>query len=206
VEKGRREDFFERLRKHINFLRPYARRELRSLELGGLLHRSEVSVDDLLDDTLEEWIKQEPRRHASLEERADKVSPTVDGPREDEDDWWAPLLGEEETLTLGDLIPDADATEAWEQLDAEEQTDRLLSLLRELPKPQRQAFLLHALENVSTAEIAMLQGRPEGEVKADIEAARRTLKERLLARGDVREAGMAATATAASAASGTAGN
>jgi DNA-directed RNA polymerase specialized sigma24 family protein len=44
---------------------------------------------------------------------------------------------------------------------------------------QRQAFLLHALEDYRVAEIAMLQDRPEKEVRADIEAARHTLQERL---------------------------
>ncbi len=36
-----------------------------------------VSLDlwltDLVDDALEQWIKQEPRPHASLEERAEEV-------------------------------------------------------------------------------------------------------------------------------------
>ena len=78
----------------------------------------------------------------------------------------------EERLGLEDLIPDAEGTEAWERLDAEEQRDRLLSLIGELPPAQRQAFLLYALEGYDTAEIAMLQDRPESQVKADIETAR----------------------------------
>jgi DNA-directed RNA polymerase specialized sigma24 family protein len=56
-----------------------------------------------------------------------------------------------------------------------------------LPKLQRQAFLLHVLENYSIDEIAMLQDRPEGEVKADIQAARRTLRERLLESGYLKQ-------------------
>ena len=39
VEGGRREDFFRLLRPHLRFLRDYARRELRILELEGTLHR-----------------------------------------------------------------------------------------------------------------------------------------------------------------------
>jgi RNA polymerase sigma factor (sigma-70 family) len=104
-------------------------------------------------------------------------------------------LGEEEAFTLEDLIPGSEWTDVLDQLEADEQRDRLLSLLGELPAAQRQAFLLHALQNYTTAEIAQLQDRPESEVKADIEAARQTLRERLLAAGDVR-------ATAASAARG----
>jgi DNA-directed RNA polymerase specialized sigma24 family protein len=57
--------------------------------------------------------------------------------------------------------------------------DRVLSVLGELPAARRQAFLLHVLEDYDPAEIAMIQDRPESEVKADIELARQTLKERL---------------------------
>ena len=113
----------------------------------------------------------------------------TDVPQVDGEEWWVPLLGEEETFTLGDLIPDLKGTDAWERLDAKEQNDRILSLLAELPSFQRQAFLLHTLEDHDTAEIATLQGRPEDQVKADIEAARKTLRDRLLAGGQVREKG-----------------
>lgn len=216
AEEGRREDFFRLLRQQSRFLRSYAHRELRILELQGLLHRGEVTEDDLLDevlarawqhfadrprhlridlwlihllhDTLEQWVKQEPRGHASLEEEAGETSPD-DVPQVDGEEWWVPLLGEEETFTLGDLIPDLKGTDAWERLDAKEQNDRILSLLAELPSFQRQAFLLHTLEDHDTAEIATLQGRPEDQVKADIEAARKTLRDRLLAGGQVREKG-----------------
>src|SRR4051794_24720471 len=47
---NRREDFFRLLRTQPRFLRAYARREIRSLERDGLLHRGEVTVDDLLDE------------------------------------------------------------------------------------------------------------------------------------------------------------
>jgi DNA-directed RNA polymerase specialized sigma24 family protein len=70
----------------------------------------------------------------------------------------------------------------------------LLSLLAKLPATQRQAFMLHALENYNTAEIAMLQDRPESEVKADIEKARQTLQERLLAAGHAQQAAKSAVA------------
>jgi RNA polymerase sigma factor (sigma-70 family) len=226
AEKGRRDDFFWVLRGLLRVLRGYARRELRILESRGLLHRGEVTVDELLDevatraweqfadrprhmrldvwltdllhDTLERWIKQEPRRHASLEEKAGETMPDEAGEL-DESEWWAELLGEEETFTLGDLIPDAGVTQAWDQLELEEQDDRLRSLLAELPPTQRQALLLHALEDYDTTEIAMLQGRPEDQVKADIEAARRTLRDRMLAGVHAQEKGGTATSSAAAA-------
>jgi RNA polymerase sigma factor (sigma-70 family) len=218
-EHGRREDFFRLLRPQLRFLRDYARREIRSLEQDGLLHRGEVTVDDLLDEVvarawerlsdrprhvsldlwltnlleeiLEEWIKQEPRKHASLEEKAGETGQD----QVDEQEWWTELLGAEETVTVGDLIPDVEETDAWDQLGAEEQRDGLLSLMRELPPAQRQAFVLYALEDYNSAEIAMLQDRPESQVKADIEAARKTLRECLLAGGYVRGSGELTTAS-----------
>ena len=97
-EAGNREDFFRMLRPHLGFLRDYARREIHMLEQDGTLHRGELTVDDLLDqvvilayerfkdrprkvsldlwltdlldDALQQWIKQEPRPHVSLEDRA----------------------------------------------------------------------------------------------------------------------------------------
>jgi RNA polymerase sigma factor (sigma-70 family) len=225
VVGGRRDDFFRLLRPHLRLLRDHARRELRVRELNGTLHRGEVTADDLLDevltlawqrfssrpqrlsldlwltnllhDALEQLVTQEPRKHASLEERVDETK--SDAVPQVEQEWWAALLGEQETFTLGDLIPDVKESEAWEQLQAEEQKDRILTLMRDLPPAERQAFLLNVLENYDTAEIAMLQDRPESLVKADIEAVRRMLRERLLAGGDIQEAGELAPASGSAA-------
>ena len=210
AEAGSRADFFRLLRPHLGFLRDYARREIRMLEQEGTLHRGELSVDDLLgqvmilayerftdrphkasldlwltdlvQDALEQWIKQEPRPHVSLEERAGEFLPD-EPPRDDDEEWWAELMGEEEMLRLEDLIPDSEGTEPWTRLEAEEQSDRLLAAIAKLPPVRRQAFLLHALEGYATDEVAMLQDRPESEVKADIEVARKWLKDQLQAEG-----------------------
>lgn len=217
-EVGRREGFFELLRPLLGFLRDHARRELRILELEGVLHRNEVSaadvlnevlsrawerfaerpkrlaldlwLTDLLHEVLETWVKQEPRPHASLAERAPEGNVSVG-----EQEWWAALLGHDDSFTLEDLLPGSAGTEAWDKLAAEEQRERLLSLVAELPTTQRQAFLLHALEDYDPAEIAMLQDRPESQVKADIEAARKALKERLVAGGLASEAGQASASS-----------
>lgn len=211
---GRREDFFRLLRPQLRFLRDHARRELKVLELEESLHRREVTVDDLLDqvlllawqrfadrprnmpldlwltqllhEALEQWARQEPRPHASMDERPEQALPDAGrlGDEKHEKEWWDELPPFAETVTLEDLIPDRDGSAPWDELEAEEQRDRLLSLLRELPAAQRQAFLLHALDGYDTAEIAMLQDRPESQVKADVEAARRTLRDRLLAGED----------------------
>ena len=52
VEDGWPEDFFRLLRPHLGVLRHHARRELRMLDMEGLLHRGEVTVDDLQDEVL----------------------------------------------------------------------------------------------------------------------------------------------------------
>jgi RNA polymerase sigma factor (sigma-70 family) len=220
-DSEKRDDFFRLLRKHLPFLRDYARREIRILDRDGTLHRGEATVDDLLDqvlvlawerfddrptglsldlwltdlmeEALEQWIKQEPRPHVSLEARAEEVLPD-DGPQEDEEDWWVELMGEEEILTLEDLIPGSDGTEIWERLEAEDQQVRLLSLLGQLSATQRQAFLLHAVEGYTTDEIAMLQDRREGDVKADIDDARKRLREGLIADRHVEAESQHATA------------
>lgn len=220
-DSEKREEFFRLLRKHLPFLRDYARREIRILDREGTLHRGEATTDDLLDqvlvlawerwddrprglsldlwltslmqESLEQWIKQEPRPHVSLEASAEEVFPD-EGPRDDEKDWWAELLGEEENLTLEDLIPGSDGTEIWERLEAEEQQDRILSLLSQLPATQRQAFLLHAVEGYTNDEIAMLQNRPEAKVKAEIDAARKRLRDGLVADGQIKEGSQQITA------------
>lgn len=209
-EVGHREDFFRLLQPLLGFLRDHASRELRILELEGTVPRGEVTatevldevlcrawerfaerpkhlgldlwLTDLLHEVLETWVKQESRPHVSLAEHAPEGTVSVD-----EQEWWAALLGYDDSFTLEDLVPGSEGTEAWDELAAEEQRERLLSLVAELPNPQRQAFLLHALEDYDPAEIAMLQDRTESQVKADIAAARRTLQERLLASGQAGE-------------------
>ncbi|WP_406696329.1 sigma-70 family RNA polymerase sigma factor [Singulisphaera sp. Ch08] len=224
VESGDRENFFRLLRPLLGHLRDYVRRELRHLEMNGSLHRGEWTVEDVLDEVmvrawdrfsnrprdleLDLWltklvdeamsalIMQEPRPHLSLEVSAEEIMPDA-VPRPDESEWWADLRDETEHYSLGDLIPDIEGTNSWEELEAEGQQDRLLSLLDELPPAQRQAFILYALENYQTGEIAKLQGRPEAQVKAEIKAARERLRERLMTDGHARDPGKPGAALSA---------
>jgi RNA polymerase sigma factor (sigma-70 family) len=207
-EKGRRKDFFGLLRPLVGYLRDHARRELNIYELNGLLHEGEYTVSDLFDevatrawqqfpqkpknkpldlwlieilhDTLDEWVKQQGRTPMSLEEETELVSP-AEVPQIDDQEWWSMLLGydESESSMLEDLVQDLEATEDFEQIEAKDAADRILPILNTLPKQQRQAFLLHVLEDFKTDEIAMIQNRPEQVVKAEIETAVRTLKDLL---------------------------
>ena len=141
------------------------------------------------------WSRRSPGRICALYEEVGEFP--ADEAQVDEQEWWAWLLGErEERFTIGDLIPDAESSEAWDQLEAEEQEDRLLHLMSDLPTAEQRRLLLLALEDYSIAEIARLQGRPESEVEQDIKAARQTLRERLLAAGYLQEAGELTTASA----------
>jgi hypothetical protein len=54
---------------------------------------------------------------------------------------------------------------------------------------------MRTLGNYAIAEVAMMRDRPESQVEADIEAARRLIRERLLAGGHLQEAGELAAAS-----------
>jgi DNA-directed RNA polymerase specialized sigma24 family protein/ribosome-associated translation inhibitor RaiA len=214
-ELGRRGDFFRLLRPVLSFLADHASRELRILEIEGRLHRSEVTLTDVLDEVLlrawqrlgdrprklplklwltdllhevlDEAVKQDALPHESLEEEVNERLAS-EAPQVDEQDWWTTFYGGyDETLRLSDLIGEKDANLDWERLDAKEQTSRILGLMKGMPKLQRQAFLLHAAEDYDPFEIAMVQDRDETEVRADIERARETLKERLRAAASDKE-------------------
>ncbi|MEZ6150187.1 MAG: hypothetical protein R3C09_08690 [Pirellulaceae bacterium] len=212
AEIGNQEDFLTLLRPLLSHMRDHASRELRMLETNELLSRDQVTADDLLnevmarawlrfagrpreipldlwlvnlvDETLDEKINPELRRKKSLDQHAAEVH-SEDLHQVDDQDWWVWLLGEDETITLGDAISSGESTAAAEQLEKRELKDRIHALLGAMPKAQRQAFVLHILEAYELYEVAMIQDRDETEVQADIEAARNILREVHLLRGDV---------------------
>jgi hypothetical protein len=64
-----------------------------------------------LHEALQEGVKQEPRPHVSLEETAEKapqsaVPPLEEKQEKEEKEWWDELPPFEETVLLGDLIPE----------------------------------------------------------------------------------------------------
>jgi RNA polymerase sigma factor (sigma-70 family) len=132
----------------------------------------------LLDETLEEWAKEAPRIHGALQDHTGEALPQ-NVPQVDDQEWWACLLGEDETVTQDNAIPSRDSPAIDECLEVEELMYRIHTLLGELPTEQRHAFVLNVLEAYGLSEIAMLQDRPETEVQTDIESARNQLRERL---------------------------
>ncbi len=209
AELGRREAFFEVLRPLLGTLREHARRELRIAELEGGLPRGHVTEDDLIDEVLvRAWQRfhHRPRwatldlwlvglLHQALVEWAAGVpaAPRERPPRPgDDEEWFAPLIGEEEPLGWEDLLP-ADEGDPASLLEADEERELALSLLSQLPPVQRRAFALRVLEGYEADEIAKIQGRPESEVLADIEAARRALLAGFNERGGAPRAGSGPT-------------
>jgi RNA polymerase sigma factor (sigma-70 family) len=206
VTQGRRQAFFDLLRPLLRSLHEHARRELHILELENILPRGEVTAADLVDEVLtrawqqfatrsmrrsldlwlidllhqvvEQWRQQPPPLALAGEAKQE-----VESSKEQEEEWWRELLEEAEPLALEELAPGGNGNEAWERLETEEQRKWLLQLLSGLPALQRQAFELYALEGFDAAEIAMVQDRPEAEVKADIEAARQTLRAQMIEAG-----------------------
>ena len=211
AETEKQEEFIRVLSPFLGRLGNHARRELRIMEANGMLYPGKVIFADLLDEmvirawsqyadrpqwisldlwltklldeTLEKWTKEDPRIHGALHDRTGEVPPQS-VPQLDDQEWWAwllGLLGEDEPATQDD-VPDRQSS-AWaeEYLEAEELLFRIHGLLGELPKAQRQAFMLHVLESYDLSEIASLQRRSEGEVRTDIEAARDMFVERLRA-------------------------
>ena len=74
------------------------------------------------------------------------------------------------------IAPDIPADQA---LSAAQGTQAVLHALDRLPKPERQALLLSALDELSTAEIAGIMQKSESAVRALIHRARTRLRDRL---------------------------
>jgi len=205
VELGRRETFFQLLQPVLRKLHRYARRELLLMEMEGLLPQHEWTVDDLLDEVaLRAWRRYDERpkdvaldvwlmdllhevlgewTQAPAADSLEQPVPSSEKEEEEEESWWSEPLGYKEELYLEDLLPDYHAEPSWEALSSTEQREKLLAWLSKLPAPQRQAFLLHALEDYQPFEIAMILDRSEEQVRKDIEAARKYLAEQLCAAG-----------------------
>ena len=221
-----RQLFTRLIRPLLPVLKDHIRRELKVLEIEEALHRNELTVADLTDevltrawerfadrpqneslekwlidilhDTLEALVKQEPRPHESLEEEVDETLPS-EVPQVDEQEWWTWLLGYEDSLDLGDYVARIKDAGISERIEAEEEMNHILSLIIDvLPPLQRQAFILNVLEEYEPFEIAMIQNRPEPQVRDDIEKAKMLLRKRLRAETQELEPVPAAKSSAAS--------
>ena len=80
-------------------------------------------------------------------------------------------------MTLEDVLAGEESGEWLRRLEVREQHERVLGYLQQLPKHERQAFMLSVMEGFEIREIAMALDRTEEQVAADIENARTTVRE-----------------------------
>jgi len=85
-----------------------------------------------------------------------------------EKDWFEEVLGYQEDLSLAELLPDYDQTDAWEQLDDLDRNLRFNNVLQKFPSSQRQAYLLHTFNEYSSKDVAEIQDRDVKKVEDDI--------------------------------------
>jgi RNA polymerase sigma factor (sigma-70 family) len=133
--------------------------------LIGLLHR----------------VIDEYKRKAAAETPVEAVLET-DAHYQVPDGWVAenePYWGELDTVTFDEVLPDYETSEPWQDVAADEQRRWILNRLRDMPRRQRRAFLLHALEGWSLEDIGNLYGCGPGDIREDIERATTHLRQQL---------------------------
>jgi DNA-directed RNA polymerase specialized sigma24 family protein/ribosome-associated translation inhibitor RaiA len=203
----RKESFFSILRPLLGFLERYARSEIKVYELEGLLSPGRVEVADVVNEVvLLAWEKfHEKPKDLSLEfwlirllqevfgriewegqfVSLDQNFPLADIDYTAEPDWFEEMLGYQEEFTLAELVPDYDETEEWEQLDDVERNLHFYTVLQKIPSYQRQAYLLHALDEYSLEDVSKIQDRNGEEIEKDIMKSRKAMKDYMYETGMV---------------------
>lgn len=205
IAKPDKKAFFEMLHPLMARLRGHAHHELIVAQLQGRITPGQLTIEDVLDEAiLRAWTKFEAKDasepleiwlgrflHEVLDEQASGVPAAISiddeidaaDPRygadvsptaEDDEPYWE----EPYTATFDDVLPDRHPSEPWQELEAVEQMRWVLAQLSHLPQRRRRAFTLLLLDGWDPDEIAMIQGRPVEEVRADIEAVQRWLRDR----------------------------
>jgi RNA polymerase sigma factor (sigma-70 family) len=202
-ETGRSNAFFAFLTPIVRSLRGHVRRELHVLQAEELISGTAPLVEELLDEiTLRAWERFDKRPKnlsldgwlirlidetlhelasgqawSSLEEpvRTPSVQPEDDPTA----DAWIDEVDAPEMVELGDLFEGHPGADVWDSLEDGAKQAGLRRLLTALPRDQRQALVLNAVEGFEIAEIADIQDRSEQEVKIDLDEARKTLSHEL---------------------------
>lgn len=205
--KGDRKPFEELLRLHLQQIGDEARRELIMAQLEGRVRPGELTVDELLEETIarawDDWHRR-PRDqpldlwligllHDVLDEKnaaaqgdrgqtAGTPGADSDRPSAAEHEWALednPYWPFVDPLARDDVLPDEKTVGPSPELADDETRGLILSELRRFPREQRRAFTLHALDAWTIEEVARRQGRSPDEVRADIESVRAALRQRL---------------------------
>lgn len=200
-DSGRSKEFFGLLAPVIPFLLGHARWELEALRLEGEVDQDAVEPEEIVDETLlRAWDRCEQRPmklsldlwlltllDGAIREYAQGVSlqsieeeSPAGLPEQDEQTssyGWLEEATYPETIELRELLPGHPGLDAWERLDFEEKQVSLARLLGCLPREQRHALVLNAVEGIEAVEIADFQGRSKDDVVADIERAQQSIAE-----------------------------
>ncbi|MCS7161145.1 MAG: sigma factor-like helix-turn-helix DNA-binding protein [Gemmatales bacterium] len=192
LEQGRHDAFFQLMRPALRTLRRYAQREIRLLELEGLLAERDWSVSELMDALISlAWqrFSQRPKDVAMdvwlmdllhelladwTAQRAEQRAEDMVIPPASEGGEIEPVSYNEQ-LRLEELVPQSQPLPSWNALSASQQHEKLLQWLSKLPSRPRQAFLLHVLEDYQPSEIAVILRRSEDDIRKYIEQARQHL-------------------------------
>lgn len=135
--------------------------------------------------TLEQWMFQVARRVLSerLQEARDSSrQPHVEEPRQEAEQWEDEPLNfyqPDESLKLEDLLSDTSAATPEEYLAEEETEERLQKAIAELPDEVREVFVLYALEEFNSDEVAMMLGTNKEAVLEAVNQARQLLREKV---------------------------
>jgi DNA-directed RNA polymerase specialized sigma24 family protein/ribosome-associated translation inhibitor RaiA len=195
----RKESFFRTIRPLLGFLERHARNEIKIHELEGTLDPGQVEPADMVNEvvvlawenfdkkkkdlTLELWLFH--LLHEILSRAAqnsqfvslDQHFPLADIDSTAEPDWFEEVLGYQEELSLAELLPDYDQTDAWERLDDLDRNLHFNNVLQKFPSCQRLAYLLHALSEYSAKDVAEIQDRDVKKVEDDIQKSTEAIRD-----------------------------
>jgi DNA-directed RNA polymerase specialized sigma24 family protein len=186
----------------VSALGPYVDQELRLREIDGTLAGEEVDSSDVLDEVLllswEEFArrKDDSALELWLFQLADRVierlgqqmaaqsldeesAGATDDSRMMDDEAWVEHVSYPETIEIAELIPDGPGIETWDSLDIETKQTHLSTMLGQLERDQRQAFVLNVAHGFSIPEISDFQDRPVAEIESDIASATALLKRQI---------------------------
>lgn len=209
IKSDRKDSFFATLRPLLSFLERRARNEIKVFELEGVLSPGQIEPAELVDEvvllawekfgekpdnlSLEFWLVrllQEVLNRVEWEYQfvsLDQKLSLADQDITSEPDWFEAVLGYKEEFSLAELVPDYDETEEWEDLDEVGRNLHFYDVIQKFPSYQRQAYLLHAVNEYSLKEVAEIQGRSLKEVESDISKSTKAMKDYMLGAGMVRK-------------------
>ena len=202
-QAGRSDAFFIFLGPVVRSLRSHVRRELDILQSDELITGTAPLAAELLDEVAVRAWERFPERPENLSldgwllRLLDEVigelvsghvlrsldepvlarrSHSEEGLSEDE---WIEEVDAPDIAKLGDLFEAHPGADVWDRLDDEAKQSGLARLLAALPRQQRQALVLGAVEGFEVEEIAGIQDRSAREVQADLDEARKALSHEL---------------------------